>query len=79
MTSETHRVLLVPSVMDAIGCGLPMIPVAGLPGGEHEADLVEPALLAALLGENQVRDVDRVERAAEDAQAHIPLRGASSQ
>ena len=40
--------------------------------GRDEPDLVEAALLARLLGEDEVADVDRVEGAAEDADAHGP-------
>jgi hypothetical protein len=39
-------------------------------GGDDEAHLVEPALFPALLGKDQVRDVDGVEGSAEYAQTH---------
>ena len=41
-----------------------------MPSGGDEPDLVEPGLFAGLLGENQVAEMDRVERPAEDADTH---------
>src|SRR5262249_20685956 len=41
-------------------------------GGGHEQHLVEAALFAALLRQDQVAIGDRVERAAEDAESHRP-------
>ena len=50
--------------------GDPAVRLVRRVGARHEPDLVEPGLVAALLGQDQVAHVDRVERAAEDADAH---------
>ena len=41
--------------------------------GRDEPDLFEPPLLPALLGQNQVSEMDRIERAAKNADAHVPV------
>ena len=38
--------------------------------GDDKPDPVEPAGLAALLGQDQMAEMDRVERAAEKSQSH---------
>ena len=38
--------------------------------GGNEPHLVEPALLAAPLGQEQVSEVDRIERSAEKTESH---------
>ncbi len=40
--------------------------------GDHKPDAVQPAGLAALLGQDQVAEMNRVERAAEKTQSHDP-------
>ena len=48
---------------------MPSASLCGGHGRRHEADLVEPHRLAHLLGGAQVRQVDRVEGAAEEPDA----------
>ena len=38
--------------------------------GDHKPDPVQPAGLAALLGQDQVPEMDRIERAAEKTESH---------
>jgi hypothetical protein len=38
--------------------------------GDHEPDPVEPARFAGLLGQDEMTQVDRVERAAEKPESH---------
>ena len=49
--------------------GLEAIRLVGVIAGGDEPDLIELSLLAALLGHDQVAEVDRIEGPAEDAQA----------
>jgi hypothetical protein len=42
----------------------------GRPSGGNEPDLVEVGLLAAVFGDDQVHAVNRIKRAAEDANPH---------
>ena len=59
-----------PGHLEAMSDRRPVSPLVRRSAGDDEPDPVEPAGLAALLGQDQVAEMDRVERAAEKPQSH---------
>ena len=59
-----------PGHLQAMGDRRPVAPLVRRRAGDHEPDPVQAARLAALLGQDQVAQVDRVERPAEKPQSH---------
>ena len=59
-----------PGHLQAVGHRRPVAPLVRGRAGDHEPEPVQLAGLATLLGQDQVPEVDRVERAAEKPQSH---------
>ncbi len=59
-----------PRHLQAIGDRRPLSFLMRRRAGDHEPDAIQRARLAALLGQNQMAQMDRIKRPAEQPQSH---------